>query len=173
MLKVVIDFLLGQKDAILKDPFPFIVIFVIGFGLGCFVISWSQKNRIETNEEIVKLLEQKLAYQGESKENDNSFSLNEYQMIALTKINEFEEKSLAEGSKRLHEYSVDNLVKDWQINRNEANQILKALRTLGLFESIWDNVTQFANLALPINETRPGRLTKKGREFLRNYRSGD
>lgn len=176
MLKVIIDFLLSQGDAILKNPPPFAVIFLIGFALGWFVVSWSKKNRFETNEERLKLgeqqiqdLEQKLAYQGELKPNDNRYSLNEYQIIALRKISKFEQENPVPA-----EYSVDNLVKDWQIDRDEADRILTDIRTLELFRSlIWDNVPQFPNLARPINEAKPGRLTKKGKEFLRNYRSED
>lgn len=169
MLKVVIDFVSSRGDAILKNPLPFTVIFLMGFALGCFVISWSQKNRIETNEERVKLLEQKLASQGELKPNDNRYSLNEYEVRTLRKISKFEEEKSVKASKNSAEYSVDNLVKDWQIDRDEASQILKKFRALGLFESIWDNVPQFPNIARPINEARPGRLTTKGREFLINY----
>ncbi len=195
MLKVIIDFLVDQGDTMLHSPVPFIVIFVIGFALGCFVTSWSQKltlnaneARLNANEEIMKLLEkqmkekdtenqdlkQKLASKGELKDNYNtSCSLNENEIRALKAISIFQEENPCQEGKFPPEYSVDNLIKDLQIDWNEANQILKKLRMLLLFESIWDNTTKYTNFARPINETSPGRLSKTGQEFLSNYQSGN
>ena len=83
-------------------------------------------------------------------------------------ISRFEKENHFEASKDPAEYSVEYLVKDLQINWDEANEILKKLRMLGLVESIWDNVPKFQNLAQPINETLPGKLSKTGQEFLNN-----
>lgn len=193
--KVFTDFLLSQEDIILNYPIPCIIILVIGFALGWSFNSWSQKTRIETNEERLKaneerlkgnedkikekdakiqsLEEEKLAFQGQLKENDNSLSLNDNEIRALKAISRFQKEHPCQESEVPTEYSVDTLVKDLQIDWGEANEILKKLRRLGLFESIWDNTLQFTNLARPINETQPGRLSKTGQEFLRNYRSGD
>lgn len=182
MLKVIIDFVFSQRDKIENDPIPFVVIFIIGVTLGWFINSWMQKNRIETNEERIKLkddkikemdaqiqgLEQKLASQQDLKQNYNTFSLNENEIKALKAISRFEKENPFEVSKASAEYSVDYLVKDLQINWGEANEILKRLRMLGLVESIWDNASKFQNLARPINETLPGRLSKTGQEFLNN-----
>jgi hypothetical protein len=195
MLKVIIDFLFSEGDTILKSPVPFIVIFVIGFALGSFVTSWSQKltlnaneARLNANEEIMKLLDkqmkekdtenqdlkQKLASKGELKDNYNtSCSLNENEIRALKAISIFQKENPCQEGKSPPEYSVDNLIKDLQIDWNEANHILKKLRMLLLFESIWDNMTKYTNLAKPINETSPGRLSKTGQEFLSNYKSGN
>lgn len=187
MLKVIIDFLLSQGDTILNAPVPFIVIFVIGFAFGWLVNSWSQKTRIETNEQILKLkeehikekdakiqsLEQKLASQAELKQNYNTISLNENEIRALKAISKFDKKNSFEASKTPSEYSVDCLSKDLQIDCIEANEIFKKLRRLGLIESIWDNISTFPNLDRPINESPPGRLSKRGQEFLSNYKSGD
>lgn len=187
MLKVIIDFLSSQGDTILNAPVPFIIISVIGFAFGWFVNSWSQKNRIETNEERLKLkeeqnkekdakiqiLEQKLAFQGELKQNYNTFSLNENEIRALKAISTFEKENPFEASKPPAEYSVDPLVKDLQIDWVEANEIIKKLRMLGMVESIWDNISKFPNPARTINETLPGRLSKTEKKFLSNYRSRD
>ncbi|HEY9853805.1 MAG TPA: hypothetical protein V6D28_30320 [Leptolyngbyaceae cyanobacterium] len=187
MLKVITDFVFSQRDKIENDPIPFLVIFIIGVALGWFINSWIQKNRIETNEERIKLkdekiqemgakiqsLEQKLASQQELKQNYNTFSLNENEIKALKAISRFEKENPFEASKAPAEYSIDYLVKDLQIDWGKANEILKKLRRLGLVESIWDNVSKFQNLARPINETPPGRLSKTGQEFLSNYRRGD
>jgi hypothetical protein len=187
MLKVIIDFLSSQENAILKAPVPFIVIFVIGLALGFFISSWLQKNKLETNEQILKLKEEKIQQKDDKiqsleqqlklccpeklKQNDK-LTLKENEILALKAIRKFEKENPVEESQKLVEYSVDSLVKDLQINLVEANEILKNLRNRGLFESILDNTPQFANLSF-INKTRPGRLSKTGREFLSNYSSGD
>jgi hypothetical protein len=184
MPKFITDFLISQQDTILNYPFQFMIIFVFGFLLGLWVDYQLQKNKIETNEERLKLkeqqiqekdnkiqtLEQKLKLDCPEKLKQNEqLTLKENEILALKAIRKFEE----ENPKKLAEYSVDSLVKDLQINCGEADEILKNLRNRGLFESIWDNTPQFANLSRPINETRPGRLSKTGREFLSNYSSGD
>jgi len=187
MLKVIIDFLSSQGDTILEAPVPFIVIFVIGFAFGWFVNSSSQKNRIETNEERLKLkeeqikekdtkiqvLEQRLGSQGELKQKSNSVSLSEDEIRALKAISRFEDENPFQPPKPPPEYSVDHVATDLKIDWGEANEILKKLRRLGLFESIWENLPTFPNLNRPVNETRSGRLSKTGRDFLRNYRNGD
>lgn len=188
MPKFITDFLISQQDTILNYPFQFIIIFVFGFLLGLWVDYQLQKNKIETNEQILKLqekqiqekdnkiqtLEQQLKLDCPEKLKQNEqLKLKENEILALKAIRKFEEENPFEKSPKLAEYSVDSLVKDLQINYGEADEILKNLRNRGLFESIWDNTPQFANLSRPINETRPGRLSKTGREFFSNYSSGD
>jgi uncharacterized membrane protein YciS (DUF1049 family) len=191
MLKVVIDFLLSQGDIIISTPVPFIIIFMIGFALGWLVNSWSQKNRLETNEERLKLnqtrleqsqeeikerdaeiqsIKQQLATQGEVKDHYHYPPLSENEIRALKAISIFQKKNSCQEPKFPAEYSVDNLIKDLQIDGSEANEILKNLRGLKLFESVYDNMTKYTNIAQPINETPPGRLSKKGQDFVNNHK---
>ena len=188
IMKVIIDFLSDQRDIIQKYPVTFIIFFVIVFAFSWLVSSWSQKTRIDANEERMKLkdeqmkekdkenqyLKQELASKGNLKENNNtSFSLNENEIRALQAISIFQKKNPCQEGKFPAEYSVDNLIKDLQIDWNEANEILKKLRRLLLFGSVKDNMTKYTNLTRPINEISPGRLSKIGQEFLSNYKSGD
>lgn len=202
MPKVIIDFLFSQGDKLLKDPVPFMVTIVIGFALSRVVNSGSQNERNETKEERLKLkdeqlkqrddriqflekqikerdtniqiLEEKIsASQGESKQNFNTLSLNENEIRALKAISKFESVHSFQPTEVPAEYSVENLAADLQINEGDADEILKNLRMLRLFESIWDNVQTFINLDRPINETRPGRLSTTGQDFIRNLQSED
>ncbi len=128
--------------------------------------------RIQILEQQLKEQQLKLDCPEKLKQNDKLI-LKENEIRALKAIRKFEKENPFEKTKQPAEYSVDILVKDLQINWVEANEILKNLRNRGLFESIWDNIPQFANLSRPINETRPGRLSKTGWEFLSNYSSDD
>jgi len=60
IIKLIIDFLCSQKDAILNDPIPFIIHLLIGTVLGCVIAFWILKQIIETNEERLKTNEERL-----------------------------------------------------------------------------------------------------------------
>jgi hypothetical protein len=60
-----------------------------------------------------------------------------------------------------------------QSDLREATEIREKLSELKLFKSFSDQMTQYTNLARFINETGPGKLSKKGQHFLSNDRSGD
>jgi len=187
MLKIIVDFLSNQGDIILRYPVPFLIVFVVGLALGWGVNSWVQKNKIETNEERLKYkedqlkdrdikiqsLEQKMASLSKDEQVDKTIPLSKDEIQALKAIKEFEDNNPIQSTSSPPEYSVDHLMKDLGVSWEESNEILRKFRRFGLFESIWDNLQSFPNRERPINETRPGRLSKDGKDLVRKYRNRD
>ncbi|TFI55662.1 hypothetical protein BLD44_003795 [Mastigocladus laminosus UU774] len=60
MLKVIIDYFLNQWDTISSAPSLLAVTFIIGCTFGWLTSSWTQKNRVETIEERLKLKDEQL-----------------------------------------------------------------------------------------------------------------
>ena len=185
MLKIVIDYFINQWDIVSKAPAILIVTFIISFTLGLYLNSWIQKNRIETNEERIKLKDEEIkrkdyeiqqlmekAIIGKDVSGKaNNLELKEMDIKALEAISRFESANSNQPNQLPVEYSVENLEADLGIDYGTADEILKRLRRLGLFESIWDNVLTFSNFNRPINEVRPGRLSKTGKDFLESHRA--
>jgi hypothetical protein len=179
MLKVIVDYFSNQWDTILKAPTSLIIVFAFGWS----VSSWYLKNRIETNEERLKLkdeqikekdteiqcLKEQLASgEGVYKKSYN-LNLTEEEIEALKAISRFERVNPLQTNEFPVEYSVDNLTSDLGINYDEADEIFKKLRRIGFVESIWDNVPTFPDLERPINEARPVRLSRTGQEFIHKF----
>jgi hypothetical protein len=185
MLKIVIDYFINQWDIVSKAPAILIVTYIISFTLGLYLNSWIQKNRIETNEERIKLKDEEIkrkdyeiqqlmekAIIGKDVSGKaNNLELKEMDIKALEAISRFESANSNQPNQLPVEYSVENLEADLGIDYGTADEILKRLRRLGLFESIWDNVLTFSNFNRPINEVRPGRLSKTGKDFLESHRA--
>jgi hypothetical protein len=146
-----------------------------------------QKNRIDALETIIKLkdeqikdketkiqaLDKQLTSEEGYYQKSNSLNLRETDIQTLKAISRFEKLNPIIPTEFPSEYSVDNLIAYLEIDWSDANEILKKLRTIGLVESIWDNVPLYPNIDRPINETRPVRLSKTGQEFLRKSRSDE
>ncbi len=64
---------------------------------------------------------------------------------AMNAFSRFEDRNYFNFLQPSVPYSVDDLVKDLQIEWNEANEIFKKLRRLGLVEWIFDDLPTFPN----------------------------
>lgn len=147
-------------------------------------VSWQvysilHKNRIDANEDRIKTMElQMKAKDDELKKIDvlkepskqaytKDFILSSEEIKALKIIQALQKNTLL--SKNV--CSVEDLVRGLKISSGEANEILKKLRKIGFFESVWDNVPQYSDLNQPINSARPGRLSKNGMDFINDHQS--
>lgn len=167
------------KNLQLLSDYSFLYGVVFGATGSWWVYSILHKNRIDANEDRIKTMESQMkAKEDELKKFDvlsepskqsytKDFILSPEEISALKTIRELQKNT--PSSKNV--CSVEDLVRELKISSCEANEILKKLRKIGFFESIWDNVQQYPNLNQPINSARPGRLSKNGMDYINDHQS--
>lgn|GEM_PF-3484547 len=125
------------------------------------------QTRLQDLEKMWSSLEDFLSPHNVLKYNAIEIELTKLEIEALKAFSKFEDQHPFNLPEFPVPYSVDNLVEDLKIEWNEANEIFRKLRRLGLVEWIFDNSSPFPNLNRPINEIPPGRLSQTGQNLLK------